>query len=70
MTPSQVAQYGSEWWLGPLFLVGFIVLLAWHQSGPWTARGKRNAEASRRYWEAIRRERFGDARDREDDEDD
>lgn len=34
MTPEQIALYGSELWVGPVFLLGAIALRFWLEYGP------------------------------------
>jgi hypothetical protein len=49
MTESQEALYGGSIWLGPLFLAGSVLLYLWLSNGPFTGKGKRNAEKRRAY---------------------
>jgi hypothetical protein len=59
MTESQQLLYGTEWWLGPVFLAASLVLYWYLSNAPFTQRGRRRAaERSQR-----RREQW--ARDRE-----
>jgi hypothetical protein len=59
MTESQQLLYGSEWWLGPVFLAGALLLYWYLSNAPFTARGRRRAE------QRNQRIRGRSARDRE-----
>jgi hypothetical protein len=44
MTESQVALYGGAWWVGPVFLTGYLLLYWWLDNGPITEWGRRRSE--------------------------
>jgi hypothetical protein len=44
MTESQVALHGGAWWVGPLFLAGYLVLYWYLDNAPLTRGGRQRSE--------------------------
>lgn len=58
MGPEQALLYGTEYWLGPLFLVAFLLLVWWLHEGPFTSWGQRRVKRRQRTPDQLREQRL------------